>query len=187
MRNVFLFLALLAVGTAQEPKIGQMESGHTKIGQVHREVAETSPVAKMVIERVARDPRLLSPYKIAVRVRIYNISDHEINYQRWGFTSDVTDIKAGKRAPETPTGCYSHFFSDCYTWSEPMPESGGFGRKPGLTIEPNKYFETTDLLDSNYRLDPGDYSVVGYFCAAEREGPECLKSNKITITVPAEK
>ncbi len=38
----------------------------------------------------------------------------------------------------------------------------------------------------DYILKPGSYSVVDYFCAKQREGPECFKSNKITIIIPPE-
>lgn len=184
MKKVILCLALLATGVAQESKTGHQGSADMRIGPIHREIAETSPVAKELIERIVRDPRILSRHKIAIRVRIFNTTDHEINFQRMDAAFDVKNIKTGKRAPETPTGCTVDFFSECYTWTPPNSEANGYGLKPGLTIKPNEFSESTDLLDAYYELSPGKYSVVSYFCAEKREGPECFKSNKITITIP---
>jgi hypothetical protein len=39
-------------------------------------------------------------------------------------------------------------------------------------------------LDVDYKLSPGEYTVVGYLCGMT-EGPECIKTNAITITVAA--
>lgn len=187
MRYAILCLALITAALAQEPKSGQPGSAYARIGAVHREISEKSPVAKLSIEQVPRDPRIMNPFKITIQTRLYDTSDHEINYRRIEIAFDFTDLKTGRRAPETALGCAVNFFSDCYTSHMPMSEANGFGKKPGLTIEPHKYFESKDFVDGFYKLSSGQYSVVAYFCAAEREGPECLRSNKIIISVPAEK
>jgi hypothetical protein len=180
-------MLLSTTAIAQAPNAGKQESAYRRIGPIHREIVETSPVAKEVIAQIPRDPRILSPFKIAIRVRIYNTSDHEINFQRMDAAFEVTNIKTGKRPPETQLGCAVDFFSDCYTSRMPKSEDNGYGRKPGLTIKPNEFVESTDLLDSYYELSPGVYSVVSYFCAEKREGPECFKSNRINVTVASGK
>ena len=159
-----------------------------KIGVIHREIAESSPVAKLVIEQVPRNPRWQTPAKIDVQAKTYNTSDHEINFRHCGVYFDVADIKTRKRPPETQIGCREHFFSDCHTWRMPLPDDNGFGQKPGFTIKPGQSRVSADgLVDSEYQLNPGVYSVIAYFCADKQpEEPEYFKSNTITITIAAD-
>jgi len=190
MKNSVLFLALVASVTMQAQVTGRVEhddnaGGYKPIGPVHREIAESSPVATAVIERTTPGNQL-TPFKIAIRFTIRNISDHELSYTGPLTTLDVHNIATGQRAEDGPYGCYVHFFSKCYTPSIPRGIPAG-GVKP-LQIPKDSTFEDVHLVDGEYKLQPGQYSVVGYFCATQGEGPECFKSNTITITIsPAAK
>jgi hypothetical protein len=190
MKRFFLlagFSALAFHCISQTPKLGQFVSAYSKaIGPVSREIAETSPVATEMIERVAPDPRILTTNKIAVRYVIRNTTDHEIHYIEPLQTFNVTDVKTGERVPETPFGCSVNFFSKCYTSRMPAGIGNGMGDKSGkprIVVPPHGSVEYVGFLDASYQLSVGEFSVVGYFCADEREGPECFKSNKITITI----
>jgi hypothetical protein len=171
------------LGLQQSAKTGQQGGrAYEPIGPVHREIAEKSPVAIAVIEQTAPNPGVLG-YRVAIRAAVRNITDHELQYVNPELVYDVTDSRTGKRVAETPAGCYWLFFSECYTPSEPPGRASEDPAKyvipPYATIEilPMQY------LDMDYKLDPGDYAVVGYFCASKREGPECFKSNKIRISI----
>lgn len=184
--KTMLLLALFMSGLQQTAKTQQQGGrAYEPIGPVHREIAEKSAVAIVVIEQTAPNPGVLG-YRVAVRATVRNITDHELRYVNPELVYDVTASRTGKRATETPAGCYWLFFSECYTPSEPpgraSEDPAKFVIPPHATIEilPVQY------LDIDYKLDPGDYAVVGYFCASKREGPECFKSNKIAITIPTE-
>jgi hypothetical protein len=125
-------------------------------------------------------------FKIAVHATLQNTSEHELVYVNPQVFFDVRNGRTNRRAPDTPAGCYANFFSKCYTPSMPhgIPSTG----LPKDIVPATGSIELKPLayLDMDYELDPGEYTVVGIYCAAEREGPECFKSNKITITVPSE-
>jgi hypothetical protein len=183
-----IYVALLAllftgVSSAQLPPNLGPGSVYVRTGPVHRQIAETSPVATVVIEQTA--PKAgMKQFKIAVRATVHNTTGHELRYVNPSQNYDVTDRKTGKRAPNTDAGCYGNFFMDCYTPS--FPVGVGPSGPPTYVIPPHgsKEIEPLAYIDMDYKLDPGEYTVVGYFCATEREGPECFKSNRITITIP---
>jgi hypothetical protein len=187
MKNGILFLALIAamsmhgqiIGTTNDGRTVQIDHGKP-IGPQHREIAESSQVATAVIEQTTPG-RQMTPYKIAIQFTIHNTSNHELSYASPYLTLDVHNKATGERAKEGPYGCYVHFFSNCYSPSIPRGIPSG-GIKP-LTIPQGGKYEEQLLLDGEYNLEPGQYSVVGYFCAAKGEGPECFKSNAITITI----
>jgi hypothetical protein len=190
MKSVILLSAIFASGMPQESQPGHPVSAYSAVGPVHREVANTSPVAKEVIELIAPKKGMVQ-YKIAIRSTLYNLTNHELIYVDPRQYFDVQNLKTGKRADSSPTGCYVNFFLDCYTPSMPIGRPGtGFGVTgtgvPNDVIPAQGSVGITpdDYIDMYYRLEPGEYSVVGIYCASKREGPECFKSNKITIQVP---
>jgi hypothetical protein len=149
---------------------------------LHREIAEHSPVAVEDIEQIA--PRPGVGYTVAVRATVRNTTNHELQYVNPDQFYDVRYSGTGKRVPDTDSGCYYDFLSDCYTPSPPhgIPGSG----LPKAIIPPHGSIEIppTQYLDVFYEMNPGEYRVVGYFCASQREGPECFKSDTIKITIP---
>jgi hypothetical protein len=156
-------------------------SPYKSTGPLHRDIAENSPVAKEVIMQTT--PRSGYEYKIAIRATISNITDHPLRYVDAGQYYDVRNRKTGQRPLDTPIGCYVNFFSECYTPSMPVGKTSFdlptiIPPRGSIDTKPDQY------IDMYYKLDTGEYTVVGYYCAAEREDPECFKSNTIMITIP---
>ncbi len=79
------------------------------IGPQPREIADSSPVAKLVLTEVAPTPHSL--YKIAVNATLHNLTDHEIIYGDVDGPFDVRFTATDKRAPETAAGCTGHFLA----------------------------------------------------------------------------
>ncbi|WP_263366987.1 hypothetical protein [Edaphobacter bradus] len=191
MKSVLVLLAFIASGIQEAPITGHPSPAYERRGAVHREIAESSPFAREVIQQVAPEPGIQfkntasnSPQPfIAIRAVIHNISDHELVYVNPQQFYDVFNSKTGERAPTTDTGCYVNFFLDCYTPTLPrgIPSTG-----PPKDVIPAHGSKNlmVGYLDMDYQLAPGTYTVVGYYCATQREGPECFKSNKITISIP---
>ncbi len=125
---------------------------------------------------------------INIRFTITNISDQTISFDLHSrdkkyFRKGITFLDArdgnGNLAPETEAGCVSHFFSSCHT--EYYPKFGNPRR--WRIMEPNAtVVDDYSRLDIDYKISPGEYTVVGYLCGMN-EGPECIKSNAIKITV----
>jgi hypothetical protein len=180
MKSVLVLLALIA-SYIQEPPITGHPSPAYERGAVHREIAESSPFAKEVIKQVAPEPGV--QFKIAIRAVIHNISNHELVYANSQQFYDVFNIKIGERAPTTATGCYVNFFLDCYTPTLPRGIPSAGPPKDVIPVNGSKNV-MVGYLDMDYQLTPGTYTVVGYYCATQREGPECFKSNRIIITIP---
>ncbi|WP_263366983.1 hypothetical protein [Edaphobacter bradus] len=182
MKSVLVLLALVASYIQEPPITGHPSPAYERSGAVHREIAESSPFAREVIQQVVPKPG--NQFKISIRAVIHNISNHELVYVNPAQFYDVFNIKTGERAPTTAAGCYGNFFLDCYTPTLPrgIPSTG----PPKDVIPVHGSIENVKAgnLDMFYQLTPGPYTVVGYYCATQREGPECFKSNKITITIP---
>jgi hypothetical protein len=181
MKSVIVLLAFIASGIQETPQVGHIAERSYPRGAVYREIAESSPFAKVEIQQVAPEPGI--QFKIAVQSVIHNISNHELVYVNPQVLFDVFDSKTGERAPTTATACYTNFFLDCYT---PTPPPGTPSAGPPKDVIPvhGSQKMLIGYLDLYYQLAPGTYTVVGYYCSTHREGPECFKSNKITITIP---
>jgi len=179
MKVITLFIAImLPITAATQVRPG---NAYEKIGPVGREIMDKSPVASEAISLTV--PAKGYSYKIAIHAVLTNTSDHEIKYINPSQYYNVVDAETGKRAPETETGCYMNFFSDCFRPSAP---SGTAGSDAVIKIGSHHSYEIKpdDFLDMLYKLVSGRYLVTGYFCAVKQEGPECFKSNTIMITIP---
>jgi hypothetical protein len=175
MRFVILVLCFLAL--QQAPVEGHPGGVVVHVGPVNREIADSSPVAKGVI--ALGIPAQGTLHKVAIHFEMDNLTTHALHYSDTLVVYDVKNIKTGLRAPETAFGCSVDFFSDCHTIGSPM--------RPGsvnhLDIPPGGSFKENHYIDASYYLEAGEYNVIGYACAAQREGPECFKTNTINITV----
>lgn len=174
----FVMLVLCSLALKQTPVLQRPRNGEIiHIGPVNREIADRSPVATAILTHGA--PHRITNHKIAVNITIHNLTDHELSFTDPLEVFDVHNSKTGERAPETPIGCDLNFFSPCHT-------TGGFPRLGGVQVihvPPHGTEEDESYLDIPYQLDPGEYTVLGYVCAAQREGPECFKTNTIKVTV----
>jgi hypothetical protein len=149
------------------------------IGPEHREIGDGSPFSQLVLASAIPDPQ--SRENFAVRATLHNLTDHELTFVDVGGAFDVRAGTSGKLAPETAFGCSIDFFSECHTTRKRPPWSAIVLHVP----EHGSLDLGVSYLDPEYILEPGSYTVVEYFCAKQREGPECLKSNAITIDVPS--
>jgi hypothetical protein len=181
MKSVLVLSALIASGIQEATLVGHPAERDYKRGAVHREIAESSPFAKEVIQQVAPEPGI--QFKIAIKAVIRNVSNHELVYVDPQQFYDVFNIKTGERAPTTASGCYVNFFLDCYTRLPPPGTGLGGPPKDVIPVGGSKNM-IVGYLDMDYQLTPGTYTVVGYYCATQREAPECFKSNRIIITIP---
>jgi hypothetical protein len=182
VKSIVVLLAFLFSGMRQEGG-----RAYEPIGPLHREIADTSPVAALTIRQVIpRDPGYLTKAKFEIKATLRNLTEHQLTYVNPQLVFDARNSATGESAPDTPTGCYANFFSKCYTPSAPwgMLSTG----PPKHVVPPNGEFEIVppEFIDQYYQLAPGKYDVVGIFCATQREGPECFRSNKITIAVSPE-
>jgi hypothetical protein len=181
MKQVLFLLALFIIDPNQPPS-GQQGNAYRPTGPVNREMADHSPVAVEIIEQI--DPRPGVGYKVAVRATVKNTTNHELQYINPEQFYDVRYSGTGKRVPDTDAGCYYDFLSDCYTRSLPPGIAGPGLPKDVIPMHGSIEILPAQYLDMFYQLTPGEYSVVGYFCASQREGPECFKSNTIRIKIP---
>lgn len=193
-----LFAGLLAIAAAaQNAPANGADAGQPHynwqarrvIGVQQHEIAESSPFASATI---AATGATQNTYKVGspinIRFTITNISDQTISFDLHSrdkkyFRKGITFLDArdgnGNLAPETEAGCVSHFFSSCHT--EYYPKFGNPRR--WRIMEPNAtVVDDYSRLDIDYKISPGEYTVVGYLCGMN-EGPECIKSNAIKITV----
>lgn len=187
MRGLVLYafavvcLALIATAQsgAQAESRGTRETGPygiREIGIVQKEIAEFSPVASATLQAFK------NPVKageiIPIHFILENRSDHDIEYEGGFYPAlDVRD-ENGKLAPETETtGRDVHFFSPHHTESRPKTRT-----PPQGIIHAHQKKEGDYAISAEYRLPPGTYTAVGYVCTV-KEGPECFKTNTITITV----
>lgn len=183
MKYILIMFGLIAP-IMQQASTSLTEKNHSAyetVGPIHREISQTSPVATEVIEQTGPSPGY--KYKIRVQATVRNITNHQLVYVDPRQYYDVRVRGTGERAPETAAGCYVNFFSDCYRLSTPkgIPSTG----LPKEIISPRGTIENVDFLDASYELAPGEYTVVGIYCSTQREGPECFKSNTITVTIPS--
>jgi hypothetical protein len=181
MKSILVLLAFIASGTQDTPLVGHIAERSYTRGAIHREIAESSPFAREVIEQVT--PERGVQFKISIQAVIHNTSDHELVYVNPAQFYDVYNNKTGERAPTTATACYVNFWLDCYT-RLPPPGTGLAGPPKDVIPVGGSKNLMEGYLDMDYQLTPGTYAVVGYYCSTYREGPECFKSNKITITIP---
>jgi hypothetical protein len=147
------------------------------IGPETRAIKENSPLIRVVISPASPDPR--SQFRVAVKMTLYNLTDHDLSYSDVDGAYDVRISGSGKRAVETPFGCSIDFFSECHTGKVPQPWS------PALLHIPSHGMLELGIsyLDPEYVLEPGTYSVMGYFCTKQGGTRECIESNRITIDV----
>jgi hypothetical protein len=170
----FAVVCLALSATAQAgPKAGPHEI--REIGIVHKEIAESSPVASGTLQAVK------NPVKAGEGIRVHftlqNRSDHDIQFG--DALVPVLDVRDenGDLAPETAIGRDIHFFSPHHTEKRPPFLTA----REGIIHAHGK--EEGDCYPiAEYVLTPGTYTVVGYVCSV-KEGPECFKTNTITITV----
>ena len=168
-------VALTATAQSQAPARDHVRVGSEEIGVVHKEIAESSPVASATLQAIK------NPVKAGEGIRVHftleNRSGHDIEYT--SGIHPVIDVRDenGNLAPETETGQALHFFSPHHTdekWTSKLPLHGiipAHGKEEGYCSP-----------SAEYRLSSGTYTVVGYVCTI-KEGPECFKTNTITITV----
>jgi hypothetical protein len=172
---VFL-LALTAAAQLQAPASAHVRVGPEVIGIVHKEIADSSPVAFATLHAEQNPVKVGSI--IPIHFTLENRSDHDLKLFGGFPEVDIRD-KDGKIAPETAFGCGDHFFSPCHT----APGHSTRGPLRGA-IPVHGRVEDEIYPGPQYNLAPGTYTVVGYVCAVQ-EGPECFKTNTITITVVA--
>jgi hypothetical protein len=180
MKTISLLLVFISFGVQQQTVTPDPEYGVPR-GPVHRDVAENSPVATIVIS-VVPHPRVSYQGKLLIGASIHNVTNHELHYVYPQLYFEVRNSATGKLPPITPAGCHTLFFSDCYIAS--TPSSFSPANVPPAIIPPQGTINESDYIDHFYTLAPGEYTVVGIFCAKKREGPECFKSNEIEVTVP---
>lgn len=180
MKNIALLLALMSFGVQQQTLDLGLEDGVPR-GPVHRDIAKTSPVATMVISEVPH-PKVSLEGKLLIKASVQNITNHELRYVYPQLFFEVRNSATGALPPITPAGCHGLFFSNCYIAR--TPSSFSPARVPPSIIPAHGMISNSDYIDHYYTLAPGEYSVVGIFCAKEREGPECFRSNEIKVTVP---
>jgi hypothetical protein len=183
MKNIIMLLGSMAAATClQQPTITPPGDTFAR-GAWHREVASTSPFASEEIKQVL--PERGVQFKISVKAIIHNLSGHELVYVNPDQYYDVYDNRTGTRAVNTTPGCYVNFFLNCF---QPKPPGGtGIDGPPKDIIPASGSIEKVNsgALDVYWDLPPGTYTVVGIYCATQREGPECFKSsNTIQITIP---
>ena len=157
------------------PDLHHDSSSHV-VGVVHREIADSSPVASATLRSVQNPVKAGSDIKI--HFVLENRSDHGIKYFGDLLEVDVRD-QYGKLPPETTLGCDRHFFSPCHSEG---PGGDVHVSPPQGIIPSHGKLEYDDFLNGQYNLVLGTYTVVGYVCAV-KEGPECFKTSMITITV----
>ena len=158
---------------------------HRHLGVIPQPIADSSPVAVASIQVMDSSDNI---FKVGSVIKIHysfqNRSDHQITYSEGSRTGsyfhapvtlDVRD-ENGNLPPETPFGCDFHFFSPCHTAPHlarlPVPVRFPSGAKREGEI----------WLSAQYTLAPGKYTAIAYICGMS-EGPECFKTNTITITV----
>jgi hypothetical protein len=180
MRFIVFFL-VLTLGQ-QTLFSSQQNVGDRRVGPIHRDIAESSAVAKQVIEQTAPEAGM-TQFKIAIRATLLNTTDHDLTFAYPGQVYDVRVSKTGERAQDSPAGCYVNFFSDCFMRA-PSPGSSGIYGPPRDVIPPNGKIVRLQYIDQDYILPPGEYTVVGIYCAGEGEARTCFKSNKIIVVVP---
>jgi hypothetical protein len=175
----FSIALIIFVVTAQPSKAQELrvegEPEHI-IGVVHRDIAESSPLASATISALQSPVKAGEPVKI--RIVIENRSDHEIVLPDFGaFVFDARDSN-GDLLPETDIGCVFHFFSPCHKYKK-------MGEGLVATISAHKKYEWDTLLNTEYDLSrPGTYTVVGYVqIFADGSDHINFKTNKIKITV----
>jgi Carboxypeptidase regulatory-like domain len=145
------------------------------IGIQNKKIADSSPSVSATISPALGPVKAGSAVKVHIAVE--NTSDHEIAYENALVMFDVRD-ENGKLPPETPEGCTFHFFSPCHT-------DGGMGLPFSGGLIPHKKVEEDEDLTVEYDLSQaGTYTVVGFLCYLVGEGPGCLRTNTIKITVP---
>jgi len=160
------------------------QTDHT--GRLYREVVDSSPLAKNTIQLVDTAAGM-RPNLYQIDAQVQNLTDHTLHYVKPQLVLDVRLKTTGERAPVSTWGCGSVFFDDCY-WEGEIPH-GGVGLKAlTQTVPPGKYAYAFGHVATDYELKPGEYTVSALFCAdaVRREGPECLRSNTLTFTVPPE-
>jgi hypothetical protein len=107
------------------------------IGVVHRNIAESSPVAKATISIAQSANSKGSGPKI--HFGFQNVSDHDLFLFPGNISYEVRD-DSGKLPPESEIGCESHFFSPCFT--DRMPSS----HKSTFTFPAHAVWEWDDVL-----------------------------------------
>jgi hypothetical protein len=183
--NLFsLFVSARKVVLASGMQQDTEPSAWKPTGPLHREIADSSPVAKEVIEQTSPRPGM-AQYKVAIRATVYNLTNHTLTYENPSQFYEVRSSKTGELAKSTPTGCYVNFFRECYTPSATRGVSGFGPIEKVIPAQGSVLILPEDYIDMDYVLDPGEYTVVGIYCSTKREGPECFRSNKITIRIPA--
>jgi hypothetical protein len=156
---------------------GQVREPDQVIGIVHRDIAESSPLASVTISAAKHT------FKVGEEINIHwvlvNLSDHDLLLEPDSSVADVRDAD-GALPPETDLGCLSHFFSPCYKFRE-------MGKGPPVAIPPRKKYVLDGVLNPAYDLTkPGTYTVVDYVHLCDENGEEAtgfFKSNTIKITI----
>jgi hypothetical protein len=180
--SAFAIALLVLTATAQsDAPVGRPAGGEPPhpVGAVHREVADSSPVASATLSPIQNPVKAGSITK--VHFVLENRSDHAIKYI--GFpVLDVRD-ENGNVAPETINGRGMHFFSPRHTEGGAGNTYIGGGAYTLRGIIPvHGKLEEDGFVNSEYELTPGTYTVVGYVCGM-KEGPECFKTNSVKVTV----
>jgi hypothetical protein len=144
------------------------------IGVVHRDIADSSPIAKLTFSTPD------SPFTVGMDVNVHyvfvNESGHRIRIKGPLFEVEVRD-SAGNLPPETDLGCRRHFFSPCHT-NRPY-----FASQAVFTDDPDQKMQGDEDLRFYYDLTkPGVYTAIGYVCSV-LEGPPCFKTNTVKFTI----
>ena len=171
-----LAIASLCVHVAAQEAPGHSaEDEPIKIGIVHREIAESSPVVSATLSSKATSFQSGGSVKVHLVVR--NTSDHEVPYVGPILVVEIHDA-SGNVSAETDFGCRRHWFSSCHYLKGVNRVPLGHGN-----LAPNGRLESDMELSDEYKFDrSGTYTAVGYVSGI-KEGPEYFKTNSVNITI----
>jgi hypothetical protein len=176
--SVLIFMTVASSNRveSQDGFAGDIHVRHN-VGVVHHEIAESSPIISASI--TSKNVHYSDRDGVQIYVHYMNISDHDLPLQHVGIVLFITESN-GNLAPETDSGCSTHWFSTCYyTQNSEITVAFSTLLKPGgkvqYTLDPYTEYKLTHSQT---------YTVTGYVLTNFKGEEKYFKTNTITITAP---
>jgi hypothetical protein len=170
-----IILSVCGTGTGQESGGGAVVAQRTntnpriKILQTSSDASETLSPSLIVVKAGA---------PVIVRYTLQNDSTRPIALG--AFQNFEVKTETGDLAPETPTGCFHHFFSPCFNNSDRLMSG-----VRGELLQPGKSLTGQLEVRTGYDLSrPGTYTISGVVCGVTEMPNTCIRStNQVKLIV----